>query len=246
MSFSAPGSPPATTPAPPPYSGPPPRVDVLRSPQGLATAVTVLLCVAGAVNLLSAGANAFVFSVMDDLVADPGKVADHTVGLSDGFTALAGSFRLLSMLATAVVFLVWFHRVRVNGEVFRADAFTQKRGWAVGGWFIPIGHLFLPLWTARQIWTASTQHGPDGSLRPVSRAPLTAWWVVWVVASITDRAYSRIYLHAESPEALQATAAFGIGSDLLMVTAAVLAVRFVRRLTAMQHTMALQGPYATA
>ncbi|MEU7606037.1 hypothetical protein [Streptomyces sp. NPDC041003] len=56
MSVSTPGPPPPMTPPPPQHSGPPPRVDVLRSPQGLATAVTVLLCVAAGVNLLMVAA----------------------------------------------------------------------------------------------------------------------------------------------------------------------------------------------
>ncbi|MFE6833879.1 DUF4328 domain-containing protein [Streptomyces sp. NPDC057705] len=242
MSVSTPGSPLPLTPAPSQHSGPPPRVDALRSPQGLATALTVLLWVAAGVNLLSAGVNVFTLSV----TAGPAAVADGAVDLATVLTGLAGIVQLLSLLGTAAVFLVWFYRVRVNGEIFRAEVFTQKRGWAIGGWFIPLGHMFLPFWTARETWRASTQLGPDGSPVRVSTAPLTAWWVVWVVAALSGRLASALYDRAETPEELGAASAFGLGSDLLMVAAAVLAVRFVRRLTAMQHTMAVQGPYAAA
>ncbi|MGR4879712.1 DUF4328 domain-containing protein [Streptomyces sp. LARHCF249] len=274
MSFSAPGSPPpagrppytAAGPYPaqthpaqtqpaepyprqpypgqPVYPGPPPPVDVLRSPQGLATALTALLSVAAAVNLFSAGANLFAWTLMNDLITDPDQVADDSLDLSDVLTAFAGGFQLLALLGTATVFIVWFHRVRVNGEIFRPDAFTQARGWAIGAWFIPIGNLFLPFRTARQIWAASTQLGPDGSSRPVSTAPLTAWWVVWVVAACTDRVFAQMYKQAETPEAVRDASVVGIVSDLLMIAAAVLAVLFVRKLTAMQNTKAVQGPYA--
>ncbi|MGZ9930806.1 DUF4328 domain-containing protein [Streptomyces sp. NC-S4] len=226
--------------------GPPPPGGVLRSPQGLATAVTVLLCVTGGVNLLSAGINVFTMSLMSDLDADPGRVSASMTDLSDILAGLAGVLQLAMYLATAVVFLVWFHRVRVNGEVFRATEFTQGRSWAIGWWFVPIAHLFKPFVIARQIWRASTQLGPDGSPVRVSTAPLTAWWTVWVVASIVGRFSGRLYTDAETFGEQAAAAAVGIGSDLLMVAAAVLAVLFVRGLTALQNTMAAQGPYAAA
>ncbi|MEU9302525.1 DUF4328 domain-containing protein [Streptomyces sp. NPDC048269] len=268
MSFSAPGSPPPpgqppyTSAAPypaqpyqgqphpgqpypgqPVYPGPPP-VDVLRSPQGLATALTVLLSVAAAIDLFSAGANMFAWSLMKDVIADPGQVAEGTLDLSDILTGLAGGLQLLAMLATATVFIVWFYRVRVNGEIFRPDAFSQGRGWAIGAWFIPVGNLFLPFRTARQIWTASTQLGPDGSYRHVSSAPLTAWWTVWVAALCFDRVFSQMYKRAETPAAVRDASLVGIAADLLMVAAAVFAVLFVRKLTALQNTKAAQGPYA--
>lgn len=143
--------------------GPPPPGGVLRSPQGLATAVTVLLSVTGGVNLLSAGVNIFTMSLMNDLDADPTRDPAATTDLADVLTGLAGILQLLMYLATAVVFVVWFHRVRVNGGIFRNSAFTQAPGWAIGWWFVPIAHLFQPFVIARQIWRASTQLGPDGS-----------------------------------------------------------------------------------
>lgn len=226
------------------YPGPPPPADVLRSPQGLATALTVLLSVAAAVNLFSAGANLFAWSLMKDLIADPGQVSDDSLDLSDVLTAFAGGFQLLVLLGTATVFIVWFHRVRVNGGIFRPDVFTQARGWAIGAWFIPIGNLFLPFRIARQIWAASTRLGPDGSSHPASTGPLTAWWGVWVLAACTDRVFAQMYKLAETPEAVRDASVVGIVSDLLMVAAAVLAVLFVRKLTAMQNARAVQGPYA--
>ncbi|MGW0748572.1 DUF4328 domain-containing protein [Streptomyces sp. NPDC002587] len=231
-------------PGQPVYPGPPPLVDVLRSPQGLATALTVLLSLAAGVNLFSAGANLFAWSLMKDVIAHPGQVPEDTLDVSDALTGLAGGFQLLTMLGTATVFIIWFHRVRSNGEIFRPDAFTLGRGWAIGGWFVPIGNLFLPFRVARQTWVASTQLGPDGSHRHVSSAPLTAWWVVWVIAAFTDRVFAQMYKRAETPEAVRDASVVGVTSDLLIVAAAVLAILFVRKLTALQNTKAAQGPNA--
>ncbi|WP_037836450.1 DUF4328 domain-containing protein [Streptomyces sp. NRRL S-244] len=224
-----------------PYAAP---TDVLRSPRGLAVAVTVLLGVAAAVNLFSAAISGYVFSLMKRVSADPADVGQGTLDRSDVLTAVAGSLQSLILLATAVVFIIWFHRVRVNGEIMRPDAFVQKRGWAIGGWFIPIGNLFLPFQIAKQTWTASTQFGPDGSFRAVSAAPLNAWWALWASSLVLDRVFSLMYKRADTPEALRDASAVGMVTDLVTVAAAVLAIVFVRKLTAMQTAKAEQGPYA--
>lgn len=229
----------------PVYPGPPPLTNVLRSPQGLSTALTWLFCVAAVVGLFSAGANLYSWSLRQDLVAG---AAGEDLGLQQAVTLTGASRALLTltMAGTAVVFITWFHRVRVNGGIFRPDCFTQAGGWAIGWWFIPLANLFMPYWIARQIWTASTQLGPDGSHRHVSAAPITAWWLPWIATLIAERVASRMHKYAETVEAARdATAASGITS-LLFAASAVLAALFVRKLTALQNVKAAQGPYAAA
>ncbi|MBT2407981.1 MULTISPECIES: DUF4328 domain-containing protein [unclassified Streptomyces] len=226
------------------YPGPPPAVDSLRSPQGLATALTVLLSIAAAVNLFLTGVCAYGWSLMTDLTANPFKVSDSALTRADGLTAAAVVFQTLLLLATGAVFIVWFYRVRQNGQIFRPDAFTLSRGWAIGGWFVPLGNLVLPFIPAKQTWIASTQFGPDGSYRRVSTLPVTAWWLVWVAALITDRVFSALYDRATTPEKLGTTYVVGAVDGLLTVAAAVLAILFVRKLTGMQNTKAAQGPNA--
>ncbi|WP_406511700.1 DUF4328 domain-containing protein [Streptomyces sp. NBC_00161] len=227
-----------------PYPGPHPATDVLRSPRGLAVALTALLSVAAVVNLFAAGISGYVFSLMQSLIADPAKVGDSTLERGDLLTGVAGVLQSLMLLATAVVFVIWFHRVRVNGEIFDPSAFSQTRGWAIGSWFIPFGNLFMPFRIAKQIWAASTQRGPDGSYREVSAAALNAWWALWVGSLLLDRVFGRLYDRAETPQALRTASAMGIVTGLFTVGAAVLAAVFVRRLTALQTTKAEQGPYA--
>ncbi|MFB7053942.1 DUF4328 domain-containing protein [Streptomyces vinaceus] len=227
-----------------PYAAPWPPADVLRSPRGLALAVCLLLGVAAAANLFSAAVSGYAFSLMKRVIADPAAVTEGTLDRSDVLTGIAGALQGLILLATAVVFIIWFHRVRVNGEIMRPDAFSQTRGWAIGGWFIPIGNLFLPYRTAKETWTASTQAAPDGSFRTVSPAPVTAWWVTWVSSLVLDRVSASMYKRADTPEALRDASAAAMAGCLATAAAAVLAVLFVRKLTAMQTRKAEQGPNA--
>lgn len=238
MSFGTPGSPPA------PALGRPPQLSglpVLRSPQGLALALTVLLSAAAVVNVAATAVSLYTWALMRDAAADPAAVAADAVHRAELAAVMVSSFQMLALLGTAVVFLVWFHRVRANGQVFRPDGFTLAGGWAVGSWFVPLGNFFLPYRIAKETWRASVPLAPGGPA--VSSAPLTSWWTLWVLSALSNFPARELYQRADTPERLGDAAAFDAFCDLLTVAAAVLAVLFVRRLTALQHAKAL-GPYA--
>ncbi|MFJ4315248.1 DUF4328 domain-containing protein [Streptomyces lavendulae] len=268
MSFSAPGSPPPPS-GPPPYGQPPhgqapygqppygqlpygqppygqPAAPVLRSPRGLATAVTVLLCAAALAALLGSAADLYTWSLMKDVQAAPFSVEQDTLEGADLLTSLTGGFQSLTLLATAVVFVIWFHRVRTNGGIFNPGAFTGSAGWAVGSWFIPFGNLFLPYRVAAQTWAASVQLGPDGSFRRVSTVPLTSWWILWILCRVLDTTATLLGSRAQTPEALRTASALGAFAGVTTVAAAALGIVFVLRLTSLQNVKAAQGPYAAA
>ncbi|MFE9814878.1 DUF4328 domain-containing protein [Streptomyces sp. NPDC005773] len=137
---------------------------------------------------------------------------------------------MLTFLATAVVFLVWFRRVRLNAEVFDAHAQPMRPGWAIGAWFVPFVNFFLPYRVASGIWTASTPAG-----RPfASRALLNAWWAGLIGSRLFVVWSERRYTAAEEVDEVLDAFGLVIAADVLDIAAAVLAILFVRRLTAMQ------------
>ncbi|MFD5145423.1 DUF4328 domain-containing protein [Streptomyces sp. NPDC058401] len=221
----------------------PQPVDELRSPQSLATALTVMLSLEAGLALLSAGVGFYGRGLMQDLITDPGSVAEDSLDRVDNMQMMIASGRNLLGLALLVVFLVWFHRVRSNGQVFRPDGFSQGAGWAIGAWFIPIVNFALPYRVALETWEASTQNAPDGSFRRTSAAPLTVWWVVYAFSWVL-RLYDRFQNPAETAEEFSGQFTLGAVADLTTAVAAVLAVLFVRKLTALQAVKAVQGPNA--
>lgn len=214
----------------------------LGSPVGLSKAVVVLLCAVIVTDLfaVAAGLN------MRFLLAG---------GLDDGFLAVrldeadradrlyyfAGSAQVLTLLATAVVFIIWFRRVRLNAEIFDASAHTMRPGWAVGGWFVPFGNLWFPYRVAAGVWTASARTRTDGGGRTVSRAPLHLWWAAWVCWMLFGRYASGRYSSAVLPQEIADAATLVVASDVVGIVAAVLALLFVRRLTRMQGERAALG-----
>ncbi|MFF4369746.1 DUF4328 domain-containing protein [Streptomyces sp. NPDC001594] len=236
MSFGSPGSAPSPVLG---YQPQLPNLPVLRSPQGLATALTVLLSVCAGVNLLSVGVGVYTWSLTRVLTGDPAAVRDEALRQSGLPSSVTASLQMLSLLATGIVFIVWFHRVRTNGQVFLPGGFSQSRGWAIGGWFVPFGNLYLPYRIAKETWRAADRPASDGSRPRVSTAPVTAWWLVWVGSTLCDGVVQQLYRRVETPEALGTASGFSAFADLCTAAAAVLAILFVRRLTALQHTRAV-------
>ncbi|MEV0266007.1 DUF4328 domain-containing protein [Streptomyces sp. NPDC050617] len=230
-----PVGPPLGAPAPYPAGGP-----VLRSPVGLATAVTVLLGAVAAFDLFALYADFNVYSLLDSVLTAPAGELKR----ADSLYTAAGRLQGLGTIATAVVFIIWFHRVRGNAEIFTQDICTLGRGWSIGAWFVPLANLWLPFRVAAETWQASAPQTPDGALREVSRAPVRAWWVLWLLALAVSRTADNLYNRADTPESLQQAAGAVMFGDLLDLAAAVLAILFVRKLTRMQRERAELGTFA--
>lgn len=109
----------------------------LRSPVALGRAVAILLGAVAAADVVAVWADLSLLDVSDRLAGEDWSVAlERDSDRADGLVALAGILQTLTYVAAIVVFLVWFHRVRVNAEVFDPFGHRKKRGWAIGGWFV--------------------------------------------------------------------------------------------------------------
>ncbi|MFC9247283.1 DUF4328 domain-containing protein [Streptomyces sp. NPDC057136] len=214
----------------------------LRSPEGLAKAVVILLAVVIATDVLALAAGLNVRSLLGAAIADDFESFDEAAAdRADWLYVGAGSLQVMAMLATAVVFIIWFRRVRLNAEVFDASAQPMKPGWTIGAWFVPIANFWLPRRIAGGIWTASAQTNTDGSWRTVSQAPMNLWWGVWVFSVLISRFASKRYEQAELPQEIMDAAGMVLASDALDIVAAALAIHFVRTLTRMQGERAAFG-----
>jgi Domain of unknown function (DUF4328) len=76
-------------------------------------------------------------------------------------------------LALIIVFCMWLHRTLANAKARHPGA-DIKPGWAVGSFFVPVAHLFLPYFEVRRGWTADVSQ---------DAGPVTAWFVPWALAT---------------------------------------------------------------
>ncbi|MFG2869581.1 DUF4328 domain-containing protein [Streptomyces sp. NPDC048338] len=93
---------------------------------------------------------------------------------------------------------------------------------------------------------ASAPLGPSSAPRRVSTALPAAWWALRAGSGVLYAVADQMFKRAEEPEAWRNSLAVGILADALMAASAVLAILFVRKLTAMQHARTSSGPSTTA
>ncbi|GGW30647.1 hypothetical protein GCM10010503_02810 [Streptomyces lucensis JCM 4490] len=229
---------PAPMPAPP---QPAPSGAWLRSPAGLGRATAVLLGLVVATDLFACFADFLVMSVAGD-AADGALDADlaHRADRADTLYATAGVAQGAALVATAVVYLCWLWRVRVNAEVFDASRHSMKRGWVIGGWFCPVVNLWFPRRIVLDCWEASAPWGARGG-----HAPVNAWWSVWIGSLLVGRAAYTQYDHAGTPAELRDASRLMLFSDGLDIAAAVLAAVVVVHMTRLQNRKVLSGELLT-
>ena len=233
-------TPPGSGQLPPPYGQPLPYgyapVSVAQPLNGLATALTVLLIVTA----VAGGALALALFNRAAVLEDPfGATFDEVQGADDAAAGTAGVF-LLGLLATGVVWVIWQHKHAKNARVLgQTEGLTP--GWAIGGWFIPIGNWFLPQLQLKQAAEASDPTGA-GKAPPV----LIVWWVLWVVGSLAGYATRNNDLDETASlddiESFRTADQVAGASMLLVIAAAVAAIILVRSLsTRQQQSLAARG-----
>ncbi|MEE1750404.1 DUF4328 domain-containing protein [Streptomyces sp. JV184] len=216
----------------------------LRSPEGLAKAVVVLLALIAVADLLAVAAELNVRRVIAAGIANDFATYDEAEAtLADNMSGSAGGLQSLLGLATAVVSIIRFRRVRLNAEVFDRSMQSMRPGWAVGAWFVPIANLVLPRRIAGGVWTASARTGTDGGWRTVPATVMNLWWGAWVCSLILSQFSYRLYLKAEQPQEIVDTTGLLVAADAFDIVAAVLAILFVRKLTRMQGERAALGVF---
>jgi hypothetical protein len=214
----------------------------LRSPVGLGRAAAAALGLVVATDLFALWADFVLYDVMGDAVAgESGEAIIERADRADRLYGTAGVVQGSALLTSAVVFLCWFYRVRVNAEVFQPFGHSKKRGWAIGAWFTPVVNLWFPRRIALDVWDASS---PWGTPRP--HGLINAWWTLWLTSIVAGRVGFTQYRKAETAPEIQDAVGQVMFADALDLFAAVLAVLVVLRLTRMQHDKALQGPVRVA
>ncbi|QDN80004.1 DUF4328 domain-containing protein [Streptomyces sp. S1A1-7] len=217
----------------------PPHGDAwLRSPVGLGRAVAVLLGVVVVVGLFSIWAGVKVYDVTGTIVAgEAGEAVQRDAVHADSVMAAVGVVQVASLVATVVVYLVWFHRVRINAEVFDPFGHEMGRAWTGWGWFVPVVNLWFPRRIMLNTWDASRPAGTR-----TSHGLVNAWWVMWTITLFVGRAGFESYRKAETATDLYVAVGDVLFADVTGVVAAVLAILVVLRLTRMQNEKALRGP----
>ena len=146
--------------------------------KGLSVALTVLLPVAALAALVAAMTAFYRATVMSDL---PNRLFTSDVQDADDAVGGGVGFFVIVLVATGIVFIIWQFRHAKNAERL-AGRLPLPAGWAIGGWFIPVGNYVLPELQLYRSAAASDPNAPP----PNGKAPgiVLWWWVLFAAAGL--------------------------------------------------------------
>ncbi|GLZ29484.1 hypothetical protein Lesp02_16740 [Lentzea sp. NBRC 105346] len=206
-----------------------------RPVRGLALAASVLIGLVALAQIGEAAVDWTIYTTVRDYRAGTATIADiRDLGPLD---TLVGFPLLVLQGAAAALFITWMYRARVNAErLTYVQEHRRSRGWVIGAWFVPFANLVLPKQIADDIWRANDPLQQTVPLQQRTRHPLvTAWWGTFVPAVIFGVIYVNYTQNGQlSTGSFLRAAVFSTLSAVLGIAAAVLGVRMVRRITAMQ------------
>lgn len=172
---------------------------------------------------------------------DGASVANDAVTSNDQRQQAIGITQLIVYVPTAIAFIAWLFRVYGNLEPLGARKLRYGRGWAIGGWFLPIGNLFIPKQIVNDAWRGSDPER-SGSTWEWERTPvpevLTVWWVMFLTTWILDRVARGLTRREVTVEDSIEVAQVFVASDLLLAIEGGLLIVMVRMITRRQQAAA--------
>ena len=172
---------------------------------------------------------------------------DHRSGdapLSDWVEAndaqvLAFGLMALGVIALAVLFIVWSYKAHQATDRLAPVGRSWRRGWAIGGWFIPFANLVIPKLVLNETERIAMAPRAGGAVTSDWRQQSTSavgwiWWLTWVAGSI----FMGLANIGEEADTLARTAAqvrdtyaWSAMCGLALTISSVCAALFVRRIS---------------
>ncbi len=142
--------------------------------------------------------------------------------------------RVVVYLASAVLFIRWFHAAYSNITSVGVAAHRFGRGWAIGAWFVPILNLWRPKQIANDIWRAGALDLPTANVNSLAAQPVaalvTVWWAVWIVSGVLENVVGSAAFDEDTIET-RSMSQFDMFSAGVEIVACVLAIAVIRRTT---------------
>jgi Domain of unknown function (DUF4328)/Protein of unknown function (DUF2510) len=204
-----------------------------RRLDGLKTTLVVLFSLTAAASFAVVGALANRLQVIDDIehaAPFPTLSLVERADASDDTVATASGVWLVLVVATGIIFIIWLWRAAKNAQFLGRTSARFGPGWSIGGWFIPLANLVIPVLIVQDLWRATTPGTPPGSSWRGERGSALVgwWWALLILGGALSRATSASGTSLDDLRTQDQTALAGF---VVTGGAAVLAIAVVVSLT---------------
>jgi hypothetical protein len=210
-----------------PWSYPAPRSPVHSSSIRLMSRlVIVALALVSIANVWQVVVELHRASLLSGFIHDPTSVTiDQAKAADDHVTAAAVAW-LLAFLVAGGLFITWTYQVVSAVADRRPQDIRHAKGWAIGGWFVPILNWFRPKQMVDDAWRGSRPNPGDV---PTVAPIVHWWWGLFLATSLLGTIASRWPTDTAHNDVVHDR--IGAVANCVDIVAAIVAVLFVLHLT---------------
>lgn len=173
---------------------------------------------------------------LSTVVPDGMLVSDETRKAQSLLGSAVSTTQFVVVAITALTFLTWLHRARVNVRALGARRLSYGREWTILGFFVPFLNLFRPYQVVREIWQASDPASGDPvswkGIRPP--AMLRVWWGLFVAYFVLEALATLMLGSSTRATSIRQAHAIGFVADLCAALSASFAYFVVARISEAQ------------
>ncbi len=208
------------------------------------------------IGLLAAAMGLTAVSVLFGLIRlglAPGALTESPAGAAVAWQALIGGLRALAILGSGVAFLLWFHGAHRNLKALGEQETKFTSGWAVGGFFVPLVNLVLPVLVMREVWQGSdprsvraSSDSQDRPSAPGTPAFLGWWWAAFLAMGLAADVvvFLAMSVRMGTPLTLELATEVALAelvTGFMVVISGILSIAVVSRITAWQRARIARG-----
>ncbi len=158
--------------------------------------LSFLLSVEVGLAICSAVIGIGMFLLVNDLALGI-AVSEGRLELANSLYLAASSVQVALVMIITIFLLGWYYKAYKN--LFGLKVFDLKWSpvWAVVGWFIPIGNLYIPYEVTKEIWNASSPNTYDPEdqgawRRSQEHGSIKEWWLLWLIAIVLSLFFNQM------------------------------------------------------
>ncbi|GHT51775.1 hypothetical protein FACS189440_21200 [Bacteroidia bacterium] len=116
-------------------------------------------------------------------IARGGGVSDEVVLANDIREGIVGLLYSIAYIISVITFIMWFSRAYANLHE-KTNNLHYSKGWAIGGWFVPILGLYCPYQIMKELYVETKnilqKQGFAGSANYTTNY-MDCWWTLFVI-----------------------------------------------------------------
>lgn len=180
------------------------------------------------INIISIFSNYFQYDLIERASSGEG-ITTRMAEANDSRQVVIAVISIIIYIISGITFILWFRRAYYNLHT-KTDFLAYSEGWASGGWFVPIGNLYIPFKIMRELYTGTPdilKAKIDNFTLKVSKSLVGWWWTLWILSSLIGQFVFQYSRHYKTIDGLKVSTIASLIGDLVIIPLSIITVYLI-------------------